>query len=132
MAVTFQIDPNILQQTLQQGSVVAQQTLQQGSVVAQQLAAEPGVASSSSSDSTGQASVLIQPISGLSLQPTVTAANLTIGPLSEQDSVLTASSSGKCLLCQQNLVPRLLRKLCFGPRPACAGSLVTQTWAPSS
>lgn len=92
--ITLQIDPNILQQTLQQGSVVAQQTLQQGSVMAQQLAAEPGVASSSSSDSTGQASVLIQPISGLSLQPTVTAANLTIGPLSEQDSVLTASSSG--------------------------------------
>lgn len=46
-------------------------------------------------DSTVPASVVIQPIPGLSLQPTVTSANLTIGPLSEQDSVLTTSSSGK-------------------------------------
>lgn len=84
----FQIDPSILQQTLQQGNLLAQQ-----------LTGEPGLAPQNSSlqtsDSTVPASVVIQPISGLSLQPTVTSANLTIGPLSEQDSVLTTNSSGK-------------------------------------
>ncbi|XP_023503770.1 zinc finger protein 236 isoform X3 [Equus przewalskii] len=85
--ITLQIDPSILQQTLQQSNLLAQQ-----------LTGEPGLAAQSSSlqtpDSTVPASVVIQPISGLSLQPTVTSANLTIGPLSEQDSVLTTSSSG--------------------------------------
>uniref|UniRef100_A0A8D1JYZ5 Zinc finger protein 236 n=1 Tax=Sus scrofa TaxID=9823 RepID=A0A8D1JYZ5_PIG len=85
--ITLQIDPSLLQQTLQQGNLLAQQ-----------LTTEPGLASQSSSlqtpDSAVPASVVIQPISGLSLQPTVTSANLTIGPLSEQDSVLTTSSSG--------------------------------------
>uniref|UniRef100_A0A8C0XF28 C2H2-type domain-containing protein n=1 Tax=Castor canadensis TaxID=51338 RepID=A0A8C0XF28_CASCN len=86
--ITLQIDPSILQQTLQQGSLLTQP-----------LTAEPGTASQSSSlptttDSTVPASVVIQPISGLSLQPTVTSANLTIGPLSEQDSALTTSCSG--------------------------------------
>ena len=68
-------------------------------MLAQQLTTEPGLASQNSSlqtpDSAVPASVVIQPISGLSLQPTVTSANLTIGPLSEQDSVLTTSSSGE-------------------------------------
>ncbi|XP_058413306.1 zinc finger protein 236 isoform X3 [Diceros bicornis minor] len=85
--ITLQIDPSILQQTLQQSNLLAQQ-----------LTGEPGLAPQSSSlqtpDSTVPASVVIQPISGLSLQPTVTSANLTIGPLSEQDSVLTTNSSG--------------------------------------
>ncbi|XP_020954694.1 zinc finger protein 236 isoform X2 [Sus scrofa] len=85
--ITLQIDPSLLQQTLQQGNLLAQQ-----------LTTEPGLASQNSSlqtpDSAVPASVVIQPISGLSLQPTVTSANLTIGPLSEQDSVLTTSSSG--------------------------------------
>lgn len=41
------------------------------------------------------ANVVIQPLSGLSLQPTVTSsANMTIGSLSEQESVLTTSASG--------------------------------------
>ncbi|XP_077916289.1 zinc finger protein 236 isoform X7 [Halichoerus grypus] len=85
--ITLQIDPSILQQTLQQGNLLTQQ-----------LPGEPGLASQSSSlqtqDSTGPASVVIQPIPGLSLQPTVTSASLTIGPLSEQDPVMTTSSSG--------------------------------------
>ncbi|KAM6169122.1 zinc finger protein 236 isoform 1-T1 [Erethizon dorsatum] len=84
--ITLQIDPSILQQTLQQGNLLTQP-----------LPGEPGVApqnAGQTSDSTVPASVVIQPISGLSLQPTVTSANLTIGPLSEQDSVLTTSSSG--------------------------------------
>nr|XP_032655136.1 zinc finger protein 236-like [Chelonoidis abingdonii] len=46
-------------------------------------------------DSTVPANVVIQPISGLSLQPTGTSsANMTIGPLSEQDSVLSTNSNG--------------------------------------
>ncbi|XP_047382257.1 zinc finger protein 236 isoform X1 [Sciurus carolinensis] len=85
--ITLQIDPSILQQTLQQGNLLTQP-----------LSGEPGAAPQNSSlqtpDSTVPASVVIQPISGLSLQPTVTSANLTISPLSEQDSVLTTSSSG--------------------------------------
>uniref|UniRef100_A0A8D2GQW8 Zinc finger protein 236 n=1 Tax=Urocitellus parryii TaxID=9999 RepID=A0A8D2GQW8_UROPR len=85
--ITLQIDPSVLQQTLQQGNLLTQP-----------LSGEPGTAPQNSSlqtpDSTVPASVVIQPISGLSLQPTVTSANLTISPLSEQDSVLTTSSSG--------------------------------------
>ncbi|XP_032728099.1 zinc finger protein 236 isoform X4 [Lontra canadensis] len=85
--ITLQIDPSILQQTLQQGSLLTQQ-----------LPGEPGLASQSGSlqtqDSTVPASVVIQPIPGLSLQPTVTSASLTIGPLSEQDPVMTTSSGG--------------------------------------
>ncbi|XP_069885029.1 zinc finger protein 236 isoform X1 [Dipodomys merriami] len=85
--ITLQIDPSLLQQTLQQSSLLTQP-----------LSGESGMASQSSSvpttpDSTVPTSVVIQPIPGLSLQPTVTSANLTIGPLSEQDSVLTTSSS---------------------------------------
>ncbi|KAF0885374.1 ZN236 protein, partial [Crocuta crocuta] len=85
--ITLQIDPSILQQTLQQGSLLGQQ-----------LPGEPGLAPQNGAlqtqDSTVPASVVIQPISGLSLQPTVTSASLTIGPLSEQDPVMTTSSSG--------------------------------------
>ncbi|ELV11835.1 Zinc finger protein 236 [Tupaia chinensis] len=85
--ITLQIDPSILQQTLQQGNLLAQQ-----------LTAEPGLAPQSSSlqapDSTVPAGVVLQPIPGLSLQPTVTSANLTVSPLSEQDPVLPTSGSG--------------------------------------
>ncbi|KAK2499373.1 hypothetical protein MC885_001907 [Smutsia gigantea] len=87
VCVAFQIDPSVLQQTLQQSNLLAQQ-----------LTGEPGLAPQNSSvqasDSTVPASVVIQPISGLSLQPTGTSANLTIGPLSEQDSTLSSSSNG--------------------------------------
>ncbi|XP_037364290.1 zinc finger protein 236 isoform X2 [Talpa occidentalis] len=85
--ITLQIDPSILQQTLQQSSLLTQQ-----------LAGEPSLAPQNGAlqtpDGTVPASVVIQPLSGLSLQPTVTSANLTIGPLSEQDPVLATSSSG--------------------------------------
>lgn len=84
----LQIDPGVLQQTLQQTSLVAQP-----------LSGEPGLAPQSSPlhtpDTAVPASVVIQPITGLSLQPTATSANLTIGPLSEQDTVLAAGSSGE-------------------------------------
>ena len=85
--ITLQIDPSILQQTLQQGSLLAQPITGESSTASQNSSLQ-------TSDSTVPASVVIQPLSGLSLQPTVTSANLTIGPLSEQDSVLTTSSSG--------------------------------------
>ncbi|XP_066209598.1 zinc finger protein 236 isoform X3 [Saccopteryx leptura] len=84
--ITLQIDPSVLQQTLQH------------SMLAQQLSGEPGPAPHSCSLQTAEgavpAGVLLQPLAGLSLQPTVTSANLTIGTVSEQDSVLTSSGGG--------------------------------------
>ncbi|XP_031444906.1 zinc finger protein 236 isoform X1 [Phasianus colchicus] len=86
--ITLQIDPSILQQTLQQSNILAQQ-----------LTGDPSMAPQNPSLQTTEnavpANVVIQPISGLSLQPTVTSsANMTIGSLSEQESVLTTSASG--------------------------------------
>ncbi|XP_021242660.1 zinc finger protein 236 isoform X5 [Numida meleagris] len=86
--ITLQIDPSILQQTLQQSNLLAQQ-----------LTGDPNMAPQNPSLQTTEnavpANVVIQPISGLSLQPTVTSsANMTIGTLSEQESVLTTSASG--------------------------------------
>uniref|UniRef100_A0A8C3PIT7 Zinc finger protein 236 n=1 Tax=Calidris pygmaea TaxID=425635 RepID=A0A8C3PIT7_9CHAR len=86
--ITLQIDPSILQQTLQQSNLLAQQ-----------LTGDPSMApqnpSLQATENTVPANVVIQPISGLSLQPTVTSsANMTIGSLSEQESVLTTNSSG--------------------------------------
>uniref|UniRef100_A0A8C9F7N9 C2H2-type domain-containing protein n=1 Tax=Pavo cristatus TaxID=9049 RepID=A0A8C9F7N9_PAVCR len=86
--ITLQIDPSILQQTLQQSNILAQQ-----------LTGDPNMApqnpSLQATENAVPANVVIQPISGLSLQPTVTSsANMTIGSLSEQESVLTTSASG--------------------------------------
>ncbi|XP_061220692.1 zinc finger protein 236 isoform X6 [Neopsephotus bourkii] len=86
--ITLQIDPTILQQTLQQSNLLAQQ-----------LTGDPNMALQNSSlqaaENAVPANVVIQPLSGLSLQPTVTSsANMTIGSLSEQESVLTTSASG--------------------------------------
>ncbi|XP_060630945.2 zinc finger protein 236 isoform X2 [Anolis sagrei] len=86
--ITLQIDPSLLQQTLQQGNVLAQQ-----------LTGDPSLASQNTSlqtvDSSVPANVVIQPLSGLSLQPTVTSSsNITIGSMSEQESVLTTSAAG--------------------------------------
>ncbi|XP_071593117.1 zinc finger protein 236 isoform X4 [Heliangelus exortis] len=86
--ITLQIDPSLLQQTLQQSNLLTQQ-----------LTGDPSMAPQNPSLQTTEtavpANVVIQPISGLSLQPTVTSsANMTIGSLSEQESVLTTSTSG--------------------------------------
>ncbi|XP_053103138.1 zinc finger protein 236 isoform X2 [Hemicordylus capensis] len=86
--ITLQIDPSLLQQTLQQSNVLTQQ-----------LTGDPHLAPSNASlqtaDNSVPANVVIQPLSGLSLQPTVTSsANMTIGPMSEQESVLTTSTTG--------------------------------------
>ncbi|MGH0152599.1 UNVERIFIED_CONTAM: hypothetical protein FKN15_073372 [Acipenser sinensis] len=85
--ITLQIDPSILQQTLQQGNILthhltdSSQTQQAGGHL-------------QTGDSTVPANVVIQPLTGLSLQPNVASANITIGTLTEQDSVLTTSNSG--------------------------------------
>lgn len=86
---SFQIDPSLLQQTLQQGNVLTQQ-----------LTGDPSLATQNTSlqtaDSSVPANVVIQPLSSLSLQPTVTSsANMTIGPISEQEAVLTTNTAGK-------------------------------------
>ncbi|KAM9095903.1 zinc finger protein 236 isoform X3 [Sarcophilus harrisii] len=86
--ITLQIDPSILQQTLQQSNILAQQLSGETNLAVQNNSLQ-------TSDSTVPANVVIQPISSLSLQPTVTSsANMTIGPLTEQDSMLTSSSNG--------------------------------------
>uniref|UniRef100_A0A8C4UVL2 Zinc finger protein 236 n=1 Tax=Falco tinnunculus TaxID=100819 RepID=A0A8C4UVL2_FALTI len=82
--ITLQIDPSILQQS---------------NLLAQQLTGDPNMApqnpSLQATENAVPANVVIQPISGLSLQPTVTSsANMTIGSLSEQESVLTTNASG--------------------------------------
>ncbi|XP_034981147.1 zinc finger protein 236 isoform X1 [Zootoca vivipara] len=86
--ITLQIDPSLLQQTLQQGNVLTQQ-----------LTGDPSLATQNTSlqtaDSSVPANVVIQPLSSLSLQPTVTSsANMTIGPISEQEAVLTTNATG--------------------------------------
>lgn len=86
---TFQIDPSLLQQTLQQGNVLAQQLTGDPSL-------NPQNTSLQTADSSVPANVVIQPLSSLSLQPTVTSsANMSIGPMSEQESVLTTSTPGR-------------------------------------
>ncbi|MGH0137888.1 UNVERIFIED_CONTAM: hypothetical protein FKN15_033587 [Acipenser sinensis] len=86
--ITLQIDPSILQQTLQQGSILTHH-LTGDSSHTQQAGSHL-----QTGDSTVPANVVIQPLSGLSLQPNVGSANITIGTLTEQDSVLTTSNSG--------------------------------------
>ncbi|NWR62701.1 ZN236 protein, partial [Bucorvus abyssinicus] len=86
--ITLQIDPSILQQTLQQSNLLAQHLTGDPSM-------GPQNPSLQATENAVPANVVIQPISGLSLQPTVTSStNMTIGSLSEQESVLTTSASG--------------------------------------
>ncbi|XP_061450206.1 zinc finger protein 236 isoform X3 [Rhineura floridana] len=86
--ITLQIDPSLLQQTLQQGNVLTQQLTGDPSLATQN-------ASLQTTDSSVPTNVVIQPLSSLTLQPTVaSSANMTIGPISEQESVLTTSTTG--------------------------------------
>ncbi|XP_067838040.1 zinc finger protein 236-like isoform X2 [Heptranchias perlo] len=92
------IDPsNINNITLQIDSSILQQTLQQSNLLTQQLTADPNLAQQAgtlqTADNTVPANVVIQPITSLSMQPTVTSSNaLTMGGLTEQETVLTSSS----------------------------------------
>ncbi|KAF4792331.1 hypothetical protein TURU_122448 [Turdus rufiventris] len=85
--ITLQIDPSILQQTLQQSNLLTQQLTGDPTMTPQNPSLQ-------ATENAVPANVVIQPISGLSLQPTVTSsANMTIGSLSEQESVLTTSAN---------------------------------------
>ncbi|KAM4688132.1 zinc finger protein 236 isoform 4-T4 [Discoglossus pictus] len=85
--ITLQIDPSILQQTLQHSSMIPQQLPGDHSTT-------QASSSLQSSDNTVPANVVLQPITSLSLQPaTTSSSNMTIGSLPEQDSVLTPSST---------------------------------------
>ncbi|NXD14527.1 ZN236 protein, partial [Nothocercus nigrocapillus] len=86
--ITLQIDPSILQQTLQQSNLLAQQLSGDAGTAPQNPSLQPA-------ENVLPTSVVIQPLPGLSLQPTVTAsANMTIGSLAEQEPVLATSTSG--------------------------------------
>ncbi|KAG8571410.1 hypothetical protein GDO81_011634 [Engystomops pustulosus] len=85
--ITLQIDPSILQQTLQHGSIIPQP-----------LTGDPTAVQANSSlqanENAVPASVVLQPIASLSLQPTATSSsNLTITPITEQESVLSSSTT---------------------------------------
>ncbi|KAM5158048.1 zinc finger protein 236 [Mantella aurantiaca] len=85
--ITLQIDPSLLQQTLQHSSILPQ-TLpgDSGSVQA--------TSNLQTSDNMMPANVVLQPIASLSLQPgTTSSSNLTITPINEQESVLSSSSA---------------------------------------
>lgn len=80
--VSVQIDPSILQQTLQQGALLSHS-----------LAAESGLTPHTSAhlmatgDASVPANVVIHPLSGLSLQPTTASTSVTISNLTtEQDN----------------------------------------------
>ncbi|XP_072906687.1 zinc finger protein 236-like isoform X2 [Hemitrygon akajei] len=95
------LDPtNINNITLQIDSSILQQTLQQSNVLTQQLPADPNLPQQAgtlqSTDSTVPANVVIQPLTSLSMQPTVTSsAAMVIGGLTEQETVLTNSSGSQ-------------------------------------
>ncbi|XP_066572159.1 zinc finger protein 236 isoform X1 [Amia ocellicauda] len=84
--ITLQIDPSILQQTLQ-GNLLSHQLTADSS-----LTQQPG-AHLITGDSTVPANVVIHPL----LQPAVTSANMTIAGLTEQDTVLTTNSGSQDL-----------------------------------
>ncbi|XP_053324282.1 zinc finger protein 236 [Spea bombifrons] len=85
--ITLQIDPSLLQQTLQHSSIIPQQL--PGDHTSAQTAG-----SLQTSDGPVAANVVIQPIASLSLQPTTTStSNLTIGSMAEQDGVLTSTTT---------------------------------------
>ncbi|KAM9307845.1 zinc finger protein 236 [Gastrophryne carolinensis] len=85
--ITLQIDPSLLQQTLQHSNIIPQA-----------LPGDPGAVQATgtlhTTDGSVPANVVLQPIASLSLQPaTTSSSNLTIAPISEQESVLTSSVS---------------------------------------
>uniref|UniRef100_A0A3B4AUW8 C2H2-type domain-containing protein n=1 Tax=Periophthalmus magnuspinnatus TaxID=409849 RepID=A0A3B4AUW8_9GOBI len=84
--ITLQIDPTLLQQTLQQ-------TLQQGSLLSQPLSVDSGLVSHSgnqllsNTDPTSSASVVLHPLTSLPLQPpSIAPAQVTMAGLSDNDT----------------------------------------------
>ncbi|XP_073422598.1 zinc finger protein 236 isoform X3 [Dendrobates tinctorius] len=85
--ITLQIDPSILQQTLQHGSIIPQ------TLTGDPTAVQAG-SSLQSGDNAVPANVVLQPIASLSLQPaTTSSSSLTIAPITEQESVLSTTSA---------------------------------------
>ncbi|XP_060039807.1 zinc finger protein 236 isoform X2 [Erinaceus europaeus] len=94
--ITLQIDPSLLQQ----GGLLAQQLSGESSLTTPGAPLQPA-------DSATPASVVLQPIPGLALQPSVSSANLAISPLAEPDPALT-SSGGTQDLMQTMVAPGLV------------------------
>ncbi|XP_074539867.1 zinc finger protein 236 isoform X1 [Halichoeres trimaculatus] len=80
--ITLQIDPALLQQTLQQGGLLSQPLS-----VDAGLSSHAGSQLMSTSDPSVSANVVIHPLTSLALQPsTITPAQVTMAGLSEQDA----------------------------------------------
>uniref|UniRef100_A0A671WLP4 Zinc finger protein 236 n=1 Tax=Sparus aurata TaxID=8175 RepID=A0A671WLP4_SPAAU len=80
--ITLQIDPALLQQTLQQGGLLSQPLS-----VDTGLVSHSGSQLMSTNDPTVSANVVIHPLTSLALQPsTITPAQVTMAGLSEQDA----------------------------------------------
>lgn len=80
--VLLQIDPALLQQTLQQGGLLSQPLS-----VDTGLVSHSGSQLMSTNDPTVSANVVIHPLTSLALQPsTITPAQVTMAGLSEQDA----------------------------------------------
>lgn len=78
----FQIDPALLQQTLQQGGLLSQPLS-----VDTGLVSHPGSQLMSTTDPSVSANVVIHPLTSLALQPSaITPAQVTMAALSEQDT----------------------------------------------
>ncbi|XP_013880065.1 zinc finger protein 236 [Austrofundulus limnaeus] len=83
--ITLQIDPAILQQTLQQGGLLSQPLSIDTSLVS-----HSGSQLMSSADPSVSASVVLHPLTSLALQPsTITSPQVSIAGLSEQDASVT-------------------------------------------
>lgn len=78
----FQIDPAILQQTLQQGGLLSQPLS-----VDTGLVSHSGNQLMSSADPSVSANVILHPLTSLALQPsTITSPHVSMAGLSEQDA----------------------------------------------
>lgn len=77
----LQIDPALLQQTLQQGGLLSQPLS-----VDTGLVSHPGGQLTSTADPSVSANVVIHPLTSLALQSSITPAQVTMATLSEQDA----------------------------------------------
>ncbi|KAG9479134.1 hypothetical protein GDO78_012677 [Eleutherodactylus coqui] len=85
--ITLQIDPSILQQTLQHSSIIPQPLTGDHTAVQASNSLQ-------TSENAVPTNVVLQPIASLSLQPaTASSSNLTIAPITEQESVLSPSTA---------------------------------------
>ncbi|XP_034031282.1 zinc finger protein 236-like [Thalassophryne amazonica] len=87
--ITLQIDPGLLQQTLQQGGLLSQSLS-----VDTGLGSHSGSQLMSTADPTVSANVVIHPLTSLALQPsTITPTQVTMSGLSEQDTAASQDLS---------------------------------------